>query len=462
MQRKIRKNLLKKTVVSVGLICSLWAASLSGLTLGEASQAPAIQTIMVNAITYSGNGKLSNTQINYLLPELKQGKVDVAALSRQIQLVNDSGAASLSVNFVMDKATGQATAVGTAKEVKTEHTFVSLDNTGNDLTGDFRTSVTYVNTNTSGNADTFGLSYVTSPDHISDTTQAALFYRQLLPKAGDSLYFTYSYSDVDMGQIASFGGLSMSATGSGQTYGLHYQHNLKYSPSEKSWLDFGIDYKDYKNAQNFSLNGVPILTQGADFSVTTVGLTYGSSLRSASKATSYNLGYITNLNGDHAKYNNYRTGSDTQFGIFRAGISQQYKMSGGWIGSLRLQAQYTKDNLLTTEQLGAGGMYSVRGFDERAVSADNGYIAKAELYTPEIAQGQRLVLFSDMGHLYNNKANIGELTNDTIASVGLGYRYTDAAHSWNVSLDYAYVVDDIENKSKQDSDKWHIAISKKF
>ncbi len=461
LQRKIRKKLINKTVVSVGLACSLWAASLSGMPPVEASETPAIQTVMVNDITYSGTSKLSSTQIDWLLPELRKGSINVAALSRQIQLVNDSGAANLAVKFVVDKS-GQTTAVVTIKEIKTEHFLFRADNTGNDYTGDYRTSLTYVNTNTSNRADTLGIAYVTSPNHVSDVTQAALFYRQILPKTGDSLYFSYSYSDVDMGQIASFGALSMNATGKGHAYGLHYQHNLNYSVNKRKWLDFGVDYKDYNNAQNFAINGTPIFKQGTDFTVTTLGLTYGGSVRDTAKVTSYSLGYVANLSGDEDKYNNYRTGSDKSFGIFKAGISHQYKMGGNWMGSFRLNGQYTRDNLVTTEQLGAGGMYSVRGFDERTISADNGYIANIEFYTPEIAKGQRFVLFSDMGHLYNNQANIGELRNDTIASVGVGYRYIDSTNGWSGSLDYAHVVDDIENKNNQDSGKWHVSLSKKF
>ncbi|WP_312338017.1 ShlB/FhaC/HecB family hemolysin secretion/activation protein [Anaerospora hongkongensis] len=461
MQRKIRRNMVKRVIMSLGLICSLWASSLPGMTSAEASEMPAIQTVMVSDISYSGNSKLSNTQVNWLLPELKKGSVNVATLSRQIQIANDSGAAKLSVKFVVDKS-GQTTAVVTVKELPNEHTLFRVDNTGNEYTGDYRSSLTYVNTNTSNHADMLGVAYVTSPNHISDVTQAALFYRQILPKAGDSLYFSYSYSDVNMGQIANFGSLSMNATGRGHSYGLHYQHNLNYSVNKRNWLDFGVDYKDYNNAQNFAINGTPILQQGTDFAVTTLGLTYGGSIRDASKVISYSLGYVTNANGNEDKYNTYRTGSDKQFGLFKAGINHQYKMGGAWIGNVRLNGQFTRDNLLTTEQLGAGGMYSVRGFDERAISADNGYIANIEFYTPEIAKGQRFVLFSDIGHLYNNHANIGELKNDTIASVGAGYRYTDTTKGWSGSLDYAYVIDDIENKNDQDSGKWHVSVSKKF
>ena len=459
LQTTNRKKLVKQIAVSLGLACSLWAVSLPGMTV-EASKDPAIKTIVVNEILISGNEKLSDAQVNKLLPELKKGSVDVANLSRQIQSINDSGAANLSVKFITSKF-GQ-TALVTVKELKNEHTFLRVDNTGNDYTGDFRTSLSYVNTNISNRADMFGVAYITSPGHISDVTQAALFYRHLLPTSGDSLYFSYSYSDVDMGQIANFSGLTMNATGKGRSYGLHYQHNLEYGASQRSWLDLGVEYKDYSNAQRFDLNGNQILSQGQDFSVATLGLTYGGSVRNATSVTSYSLGYVTNLNGNRDKYNAYRTNSDKSFGIMKAGVNHQYKLGNDWLGSVRLTGQHTSDNLLTTEQLGAGGIYSVRGFDERSISGDNGYIANIEFYTPEIAEGQRFVLFSDIGHLYNNQANVGELRNDTVSSIGIGYRYTNAANGWSGSLDYAWIMDDIENKNDQDNGKLHVAINKKF
>lgn len=169
-----------------------------------------------------------------------------------------------------------------------------------------------------------------------------------------------------------------------------------------------------------------------------------------------------NLNGDVNTYDSYRSGSDSHFNIWQTGLSYQYRMPSDWISNFRLNGQYTKNNLLTTEQLGAGGMYSVRGFNERAISADNGYVGSLEFYTPELAKNQRIVFFTDFAHLFNNHANTGEFSQENIASAGIGYRYSNEKNGLAASVDYASIVKDIDNPANRDAKKWHVMVSKNF
>ena len=415
----------------------------------------------VTSVTVEGNQKMSEAQILRLLPVLQEKTVNVDKLSSQIQLANDTQAVNLKADFKSNKSGGFDVVIKVA-ELKENYNIVAVNNTGNDYSGDWRLNYTYVDTNLTKQADTLGIATVTSPGNWDQVKQAAVVYRQILPKSGDSFYFSYSYSDVDLGQIANFGALSMNATGKGQAYGLHYQKNITYMADKKEFVDFGFDYKKYQDAQDYTLSGASILTAGTDFNVKTFGVNYVNSKRGVRNAVAYNIGYVTNMNGNQAEYNAYRYGSDTHFNIFKAGVNQQYKFKSDWIASLRVNAQYTKNNLLSTEQLGAGGTDTVRGFDEREISADNGYIANVEFYTPEIAKGQRFVLFTDMAHLFNNRTNVGELKNDTIASVGIGYRYSNPKSGWSAALDYGHIIDDIENKADQGSGKLHLAVTKIF
>jgi hypothetical protein len=59
--------------------------------------------------------------------------------------------------------------------------------------------------------------------------------------------------------------------------------------------------------------------------------------------------------------------------------------ANGWQARLAGSAQYTNTPLLAGEQFGLAGSTTVRGFQERAVAADSGIVANAELYTPELA-----------------------------------------------------------------------------
>lgn len=47
--------------------------------------------------------------------------------------------------------------------------------------------------------------------------------------------------------------------------------------------------------------------------------------------------------------------------------------------AVRSQGQIASRNLLSSEQLGLGGLYTVRGYDERILNTDNGLFLSGEL-----------------------------------------------------------------------------------
>lgn len=399
--------------------------------------------------------------IRRMVPSLNKSQIDVAELSKELQLVNDTNAAKLDADF-QRQADGTYHLSLSVKEQKAEHVSVNVNNSGDDYTGDWRMSTSYTNANLTGRADALGVAYVTSPGHWEDVKQAAVLYRTLLPQHGDSAYFTYSYSDVDLGQIANFGGLGISATGRGHAVGAHYQHNFKYTQARKNFMDVGLDYKHYNNAQDYRYAGQNLLHDGVDFEVTTASASYVDILRRNRDFFAWSLGYTGNINGNQDKFNEYRYGSDKQFNLIKASFNYQYRMPSDWIFGLRMNGQYTKDNVVTTEQLGAGGMTSIRGFKERVASADKGYVGSFEIYTPEFAKHQRFVLFNDFGRLVNNNSYNGELMSENLASCGLGYNYYDKDNGWFGTLSYAKIYDDLDSYQSHAHRPWQVSLTKQF
>ena len=168
------------------------------------------------------------------------------------------------------------------------------------------------------------------------------------------------------------------------------------------------------------------------------------------------------INGNQDKFNAYRYGSDKQFNLIKASFNYQYRVPSDWIFGLRMNGQYTKDNVVTTEQIGAGGMTSIRGFKERVASADKGYVGSFEIYTPEFAKHQRFVLFNDFGRLVNNNSYNGELTSENLASYGLGYNYYDKDNGWFGTLSYAKIYDDLDSYQSHAHRPWQVSLTKQF
>jgi hemolysin activation/secretion protein len=134
-----------------------------------------------------------------------------------------------------------------------------------------------------------------------------------------------------------------------------------------------------------------------------------------------------------------------------------------------LNTQYSRDALVSAEQFGLVGSGAVRGFGERTLAADIGYVASAEIYTPILGVAMlpgrlRLLAFYDTGAGSFNKRQAGDaLKRTAVASLGLGLRYELNQH-FNLRFDLANVLDADRRDNDTQTGDWrgHIALSLGF
>jgi hemolysin activation/secretion protein len=121
-----------------------------------------------------------------------------------------------------------------------------------------------------------------------------------------------------------------------------------------------------------------------------------------------------------------------------------YDMS--WI--LRAIAQTSDRDLLPSEQLGAGGWDSVRGYDERAASGSHGMLLRTELRSPPFSLGKlvlkrelgdqgQVLAFWDYGSVREKQLVPGNPSSVELQSIGLGLRYSVARYV-DFRLDYGW------------------------
>ena len=419
--------------------------------------------VRVSAVIVTGADRMSEKTVRALLPELSRDTVNIRKLSQEIQSVNDTGALVLGTEFTPAGAGAYRVTVN-VQEKKSDHVRLSVSNTGTDETGDWRTSLTYLNTNFSGSADTFGAAFVTSPGHFGDVKVGALSYRKLMPQWKGAVSASVSHGRTNIDNYPTGTSLyDLNIGGKSTSADLHYQRFLSYTSRNKDILDFGIGYRRTESDYDFKF-GRRVKFEN-DYRVLLATATYLHAERKANSTFAYNVGLATNINGDAAAYERIAPGSDRQFTLLRAGVTYQARTAGDWIGALRLNGQYTKDHIVPSEQIGAGGQMSVRGFDERAIGADKGFVGSLEIYTPEIMKHTRLLAFTDYAHLSNNKSSANRnliFDSESIASAGLGVRYTDGHFS--LALDYARILRDADkvNLNKQNSRHWNLTASVNF
>lgn len=405
--------------------------------------------VPVYQVEIQGNHRLTEQEAREILPELFKERVSIHKLAQEIQMANETGAIAFQVDFHDSPVEGKLNATLSVRELPSQHGAISVGNTGNGYTGDWRTTASYLDTNLSGRLDSLGAAWVTSPNHVKDVQQAAVSYRRFQPKTSGIWNLQASYSRVDLGNVSPDslrGILDYTAKGSGISAGVHYQQYLSYTSRERDAWDIGVDYQRSNSDYGYVFHSfVPYIEEWKqDYHVTAASLSFQHLDRGAHHVFYWDAGVASSLDNAGKSYQEVTPGSANQFTAFKGNLIYQYRTSSNWILGTRWQGQYTRQHLVSLAQLGAGGRHTVRGFEERAISADSGIIGNLEIYTPELCKGLRMVLFTDFAALANqtNEDTIC-FGNERIASAGLGLRYSDEKSGFGISVDYAKILDDI-------------------
>ena len=178
-----------------------------------------------------------------------------------------------------------------------------------------------------------------------------------------------------------------------------------------------------------------------------------------------------------------RPGSSPQYAYATAGFEHQHRLMQDWSMRAKLMGQIADGNLQASEQIGAGGYSTVRGFDQSVIRGDEGIYGTFELYAPEMSFARifdwphahgpctdslRLLGFFDAAAVSNVTPNpaVPAPNSQTIASIGLGMRYT-YNDFFKLRIDYGHPVmsDNVVNAGAQfvdTSGRFHIGATATF
>ena len=126
---------------------------------------------------------------------------------------------------------------------------------------------------------------------------------------------------------------------------------------------------------------------------------------------------------DDINYTVNRIGAKEDWDALRYGGDLDLLLPKNWRLNARLLGQASADPLIPGEQFGLGGMRSVRGYEEREISADSAEQVNLEILTPPIYKNLRLAGFADLGWSHLQEPHPGRDGNDFIAGTGLGLRW---------------------------------------
>jgi len=151
------------------------------------------------------------------------------------------------------------------------------------------------------------------------------------------------------------------------------------------------------------------------------------------------------------KFNALRPGARATYFYIRSGLKQLYNLPKACTLAIEGAMQLTTTKLLASEQFALGGYQTVRGYQERAVNADNGLLLRFEPRFPPITLIPRkensltFFAFADIGYGVDQLKLAADFRrNQALVGVGPGFRYQYAS---NISLrfDWGYQLIKIQN-----------------
>jgi len=392
-------------------------------------------------VSVSGNRRVTAAQVRAALPALVEGRSpQVALIDTQVQLANLNPSRQLAVVLEEGTARGEVDARITVTERHPQAWTLSLDNSGNRATGEARLGLSWQHADLFKRDHQLQVQVQTSPDHPSQVRIASATYRAPLPDWA-SLFTVYgAYSSVNAGVSGSAAG-AVQFAGQGRVLGMNLSRQLDRWRGIDQRLSIGLDSRDYLN--DCSVQGLPAGACGAAGESVTVrpaslqynALMPGELPASLEVTALHNLG----LGGPHAgqaSVQAVRPGGRLLYRALRLSAAVAGSAPAGWQWQARVQTQASPDALVPGEQLGLAGAGTVRGYEERELSADSGAVASLEFTSPAWSQGAggaadaealswRVAAFADAAKGWmraDTACRPGAGSSCAIASAGLGLR----------------------------------------
>ncbi len=414
--------------------------------------------VKIGKITIEGNQHFSAANIRKSVPSLLEGVTPNAReIAESIRLANENPSKQSAVLLKGSEREDLVDATIRVADIDPQRWSLSLDNTGNDETGQARLGIAYQHSNLFDRDHILTAQFITSPTKIKDVNVYGIGYKIPLYSLGDSIEFVGGYSNVDSGTVQNL----FLVSGQGAIFGTRYNQALPKWRALEHKLTYGFDYRAYQNLvtpEGSQENLVP------DITVHPISLTYSGNFRVVGQDLSFYMNMAQNIPGgndgqdENFKQQGARFGvGSASYRLLRGGFNYTRVITDDWQFRANFSAQYTKDALIAPEQFGIGGADSVRGFNERYVSNDKGHRATLEIYTPDVAQTLRLnegrlrfLMFYDTGVVRRNYAQPNELEAASLDSAGFGLRF-NYKNYFSARMDLAHVLHDGSGYSQPDS-----------
>ena len=374
----------------------------------------------ITEINIKGNGRLNPNYVKSRLELVTRQPFNQQRLLQALQLLQlDPVVETISAELATGINPGESILNVEFQTADTFNVNIFTDNNRSPTVGSWERGIEVSEGNLFGQGDHLEMSYTnTQGSNIVDT-----LYTFPLTSRNTTLGFYFNYTDSRIVEPP-FNDLDITAKS--RTYELRFRQPIIQTPTEE--LALGLTLARRESDTSILGVGFP-LSRGAEAD----GKTRLSILRFSQEYTnrspkqvfaarsqlSFGVGLLdVTLSSDQP---------DSQYFAWRGQAQWVRLLAPDTLFLLRSDIQLTNQELLPLEQMGVGGMDSVRGYRQDLLLRDNVIFASAELRYPLLRtrKGQgvlQLTPFLDFGQGWNAAGEL-ELPDRTLLSIGLGLRW---------------------------------------
>lgn len=365
-------------------------------------------------VEMTGQQQFSTANVRASLPSLREGGTpNVRRIDAEIQIANENPAKQVQVLLQPGARPGEVDAALTVAELPVSRFSARLDNTGGGQVGQWRAALGWQHANVLGLDHVFAAELLTAPQDTSAVASVSGSYRAPIYGQALAVDLYGAWSNVDAGKVGTAAG-DLQFSGKGTILGGRLSAYLPRYGNIDQRLMAGVELRENKNScQVDGLGSQACGSAGASVSAQPLSITY-TAQASAQWRWGVSAGLHTNLalGGNHGAAEDFeaaRAGSKRRYALLRGSGHVAAPLSDTWAATLRANAQWTDQALVSGEMFGAGGAQSVRGYEEREVSGDSGFTLSLELQggnlLPEDWRSASLqpVVFIDVGSVHNQR-----------------------------------------------------------
>ena len=201
----------------------------------------------IGKVVIEGNKYFNDTNVRNSLPGLKPGATpNSQKLAQNLQLLAEHPAKQTTVLLRAGETESLVDATVKVTDENPLKFVATLDNSGTDDTGRFRTGIAMQHSNVFNRDHVATLQYVTNPENPSKVQIYGVGYRIPFYDKYSSLEFFAGYSDVNSGTLQGL----FNVAGSGTIMGARYNFYLPKIGEYEHKLALGVDYRAFQNQVN--------------------------------------------------------------------------------------------------------------------------------------------------------------------------------------------------------------------